>query len=296
LKYAAIDIGTNAARLLVGEVSQRGEQSFVKKISYARIPLRLGFDVFENGCISNNKAEDLVKTIQAFRLLSEVFEVQKIRACATSAMREATNGLEIIERIRKETKVPIEIISGEEEAGLIFETFLHLNFDKSVPFVVIDVGGGSTEISVFEKGKQVLNRSFEIGTIRLLQGKVKETIWRDIQHWIANQVDLGTSYQIFATGGNINKVHKIVGGKQMGAISTRRIKDLRNEINELSIAQRVDKFQFKLDRADVIVPALDIYLFIMKELKCKSVTVPKIGLADGMIYKMSQEAILTANR
>lgn len=286
MKYGAIDIGTNAARLLVGEVTTENGHSFVKKISYTRIPLRLGEEVFEDGKISNKKAIDFVKTIKAFRLISEIFEVRELRACATSAMREASNGLEIKELIKKETNVDIEIISGNEEADLIFGTFFLLDFDKNIAFIVIDVGGGSTEVSVFEKGERVASKSFEIGTIRLLKGKVNENIWKDIHSWIANHVDLETVHQIFATGGNINKVHKMLGAQHMETISVRKMKELREEINALTIDQRVEKFQLKPDRADVIVPAMDIYLYIMKELKCKNIIVPKIGLSDGMIYDM----------
>lgn len=286
MKYGAIDIGTNAARLLVGEVTTENGHSFVKKISYTRIPLRLGEEVFEDGRISDKKAIDFVKTIKAFRLISEIFEVRELRACATSAMREASNGLEIKELIKKETGVEIEIISGNEEADLIFGTFFLLDFDKNISFVVIDVGGGSTEVSVFEKGERVAAKSFEIGTIRLLKGKVNESIWKDIHAWIGEHVDLQSVHQIFATGGNINKVHKMLGAQHMESISVRKMKELRQEISELSFDQRVEKFQLKPDRADVIVPAMDIYIYIMNELKCKNIIVPKIGLSDGMIYDM----------
>ncbi len=286
MKYGAIDIGTNAARLLVGEVTTENGHSFVKKISYTRIPLRLGEEVFEDGKISNKKASDFVKAMKAFRLISEIFNVKELRACATSAMREASNGEKIQELIKEESGVEIEIISGNEEADLIFGTFFLLDFDKTISFIVIDVGGGSTEVSVFEKGERVASKSFEIGTIRLLKGKVKETIWKDIHSWIGIHVDLRTVHQIFATGGNINKVHKMLGAQHMETISVRKMKELRNEINALTIDQRVEKFQLKPDRADVIVPAMDIYMYIMQELKCKNIIVPKIGLSDGMIYDM----------
>ena len=286
MKYGAIDIGTNAARLLVGEVTTENGHSFVKKISYTRIPLRLGEEVFEDGKISKKKAADFVKTIKAFRLISEIFEVKALRACATSAMREASNGDKIQELIKEETGVDIEIISGNEEADLIFGTFFLLDFDKSVSFIVIDVGGGSTEVSVFEKGERIASKSFEIGTLRLLKGKVDENIWKDIHSWIGNHVDLQSVHQIFGTGGNINKVHKMLGAQHMETISVRKMKELRSEINDLTIDQRVEKFQLKPDRADVIVPAMDIYIYIMNELKCKNVIVPKIGLSDGMIYDM----------
>lgn len=292
MRYGAIDIGTNAARLLVGEVTTENGHSFVKKISYTRIPLRLGEEVFEDGKISSKKADDFIKTIKAFRLISEIFNVEELRACATSAMREASNGKEIRKQIEKETGVKIEIISGNEEADLIFGTFFLMDFDKTIPFIVIDVGGGSTEVSVFENGERVASRSFEIGTIRLLKKKVNEMIWKEIHNWLELHVDLKTVHQIFATGGNINKVHKMLGAQHMEAISTKKMKTLRDQFAELSVAQRVEKYQLKPDRADVIVPAMDIYLYIMKELKCKNLIVPKIGLSDGMIYDMHLQRVL----
>lgn len=286
MRYGAIDIGTNAARLLVGEVTSENGHSFVKKISYTRIPLRLGEEVFDDGKISTKKASHFSKTMKAFRLISEIFEVKELRACATSAMREASNGLDIQQQIANETGVQIEIISGNEEADLIFGTFFLMDFDKTIPFIVIDVGGGSTEVSVFENGERIASKSFQIGTIRLLKGKVKETVWKEIHDWLSLHVDLKTVHQIFATGGNINKVHKMLGAQHMETISIKKIKELRDEINELSLPHRVEKYQLKPDRADVIVPAMDIYLYIMKELKCKNMIVPKIGLSDGMIYDM----------
>lgn len=286
MKYGAIDIGTNAARLLVGEVTQEGGYSYVKKISYTRIPLRLGEEVFENGIISPKKTEKFLKTIESFRLISEVFEVKKLRACATSAMREAKNGLEVRDLIKEKTGVEIEIISGSEEAELIFGTFLLLDFDKVTPFIVIDVGGGSTEVSVFEKGERIASKSFEIGTIRLLKKKVKDSIWKDIHDWIIQYVDLTCPHNIFATGGNINKVQKIIGGNSMQPIALKKIQKLRNNINNLTLEERINKFQLKEDRADVIVPAMDIYIYILKELGADSVIIPKIGLSDGMIYDL----------
>lgn len=286
MKFGAIDIGSNAARLLVGEVQKEGEHSFVKKISYTRVPLRLGEEVFENGKISKKKAENFVNTIQAFKLISEIFDVKDLRAVATSAMREAVNGEKIISKIKSETGIDVEIISGDEEAELIFGTFFLLDFDKQKPFIVIDVGGGSTEVSVFESGERVASRSFQVGTLRLLKGKVNPGIWSDIHDWIGLHVDLKSPHQIFGTGGNINKVHKLLGAGHMEALLVKDIKTLRDELNELTVDQRVDEYQLKPDRADVIVPAMDIYLYILHELNCSELFVPKIGLSDGMIYKM----------
>jgi exopolyphosphatase / guanosine-5'-triphosphate,3'-diphosphate pyrophosphatase len=286
MKFGAIDIGTNAARLLVGEVTKEGNHSFIKKISYTRIPLRLGEEVFDKGIISTKKTIEFVKTIQAFKLISEIFEVKKLRACATSAMREAKNSEQVISQIKEFTNVEIEVISGDEEARLIFGTFFLLDFDKRTPFIVIDVGGGSTEISVFENGKKIAAKSFQVGTLRILKNKTDKNIWKQINTWIEKSVDLTSQHTVFATGGNINKVHKILGGQQDEALSLAKIKKLRNQLNQLTIEQREDKFQLKPDRADVIVPACDIYINVLKYLKTNSILVPKIGLSDGMIYDL----------
>ncbi len=284
MKFGAIDIGTNAARLLVGEVCTENNHSYVKKISYTRIPLRLGGDVFENGIISPLKETEFLKTIQAFKLISEIFDVKEIRACATSAMREASNGQSVADLIRETTGIEIEIISGEEEARLIFGTFFLLDFDKTSPFLVIDVGGGSTEISVFEGGTRVASKSFELGTIRLLKGKTDAKIWKELKAWLAKNVD-PKEHKVFATGGNINKVHKMAGTNPNEILVSKMVK-LHKELEKLSLEQREDLYQLKPDRADVIVPACEIYEFILKQLKVKTFYVPKIGLSDGMIYDL----------
>jgi exopolyphosphatase/guanosine-5'-triphosphate,3'-diphosphate pyrophosphatase len=286
MKFGAIDIGTNAARLLVGEVSKQGNHSFVKKISYTRIPLRLGVDVFDKGTISPKKQDQFVKTMAAFKLISEIFDVKQLRACATSAMREAKNGKAVSKLIFEQTGIEIETISGDEEARLIFGTFFLLDFDKNSPFLVIDVGGGSTEISVFEDGKRVASKSFQIGTLRLLKEKTDKSIWNDISTWLKEHVNLSIEHKFFATGGNINKVHKMLGAQQNESINLDEMIDLRNKLNAMSLEERVDAYQLKPDRADVIIPACDIYSFIFNELNCQDFLVPKIGLSDGMIYDM----------
>jgi exopolyphosphatase/guanosine-5'-triphosphate,3'-diphosphate pyrophosphatase len=285
MKFGAIDIGTNAARLLIGEVCSEGNHSFVKKISYTRIPLRLGEQVFDNGIISDDKITEFVKAMQAFKLISEMFHVLELRACATSAMREAKNGKLVVSKILAETGISIEVISGDEEARLIFGTFFLLDFDKSSPFLVIDVGGGSTEISVFEGGTRVASKSFELGTLRLLKGKTDSKIWKELKFWLEKNVDSKMEHKIFATGGNINKVHKMVGSNT-SEIQTRKVSKLRKELEKMTLEAREDVFQLKPDRADVIVPACEIFEFILKELNVKNFFVPKIGLSDGMIYDL----------
>lgn len=289
--FGAIDIGTNAARLLIGEVVEENGNSYVKKISYNRVPLRLGFEVFSDGIISDEKTEHFIKTIQAFKLISEVYGVKELRACATSAMREATNGKKVQKRIRKETGVNIEIIDGEEEANIIFSTFLLIAFDKTVPFIVVDVGGGSTEISVFEKGSKIAGKSFQVGTIRILKNKVADSLWQDMGKWLTVNVDLTTPHKVFATGGNINKLHKLLDKELIDPILVQELKELHKVMQPMTVEERILKYQFKEDRADVIVPACEIYLFIAKYLACNEYFVPKIGLSDGMIYNLHQKQL-----
>lgn len=287
MKFGAIDIGTNAARLLIGEVILNKGSAFVKKISYTRIPLRLGLEVFEDGIISEQKAIEFKKTMLAFKLIAEVFNVEDMRVCATSAMREAKNGKEIQKMIKKETGVKIEIIDGNEEANIIFSSFLLIDYDLSQPFIVIDVGGGSTEISIFYEGEITNSKSFNIGTIRLLKKKVDPNIWNEINEWLEKTIKPNKKYLTFGTGGNINKIHKILGKKGKESIPVKELRAFNAELRKLSLEERISEFQLRPDRADVIVPASDIFLKITKKLKCKELFVPKIGLSDGMIHQLN---------
>lgn len=289
MNYAAIDVGTNAARLLIGEVVHQDGKSFVKKVSYTRIPLRLGEEVFEDGKISKKKVQDFINTIKAFGLIASLFDVKRLRAVATSAMRESKNGQKIVDKIKEETGITLEVISGDIEAELIFGTFFLLEIEKEMPFIVIDVGGGSTEVSVFEKGERIASKSFEIGTIRLLKEKVDKNIWSDIHEWMLQHVDLSDQHQLFGTGGNINKAHKIIGVKDNKPVRLSQLENLKRDLSALSLDQRMSEYQLKPDRADVIVPALEIFTYIMKEMGATEIIVPKIGLSDGMIYAMYKE-------
>jgi len=286
MKFGAIDIGTNAARLLVGEVEKEKDHSFVNKLSYTRIPLRLGDDVFDKGIISEKKIQNFIKTIQSFLLIAEIFEVKSIRAVATSAMRNAENSATVIEKIKMETGIPIEVISGKEEAKLIMSNFFLDEKPIKNPFIVIDVGGGSTEISYFNNGRIIAAKSFEIGTIRILKNKVNEALWKEMKLWILNNIPAEKNMMIYGTGGNINKIHKLIGGKQKLPILANEMSDFLEILSPLTIRERIDKFQLKPDRADVIVPALEIYLQIMQNINAKEIFVPKVGLSDGVILDL----------
>ena len=289
MKFSAIDIGTNAARLLVGEVVEESNKSFVKKISYTRIPLRLGDDAFSLGRIDVKKKSNLMNTIKAFQIISDIFEVEKLRAVATSAMREAENGIQIVDDIKQGLGIDIEIISGEEEANLILGTFMLLDISKGKPFVVIDVGGGSTEINIYKGFEKIASQSFKIGTIRMLKGKIKKGIWVEINAWILNFVSSSEEYLVFGTGGNINKTHKLLGIESGKPIHVNEMIVLKEKLMSLSLEERMKKFQIRPDRADVIVPALEIYTRILGNFKTPNIFVPKIGLSDGMIYQMYLE-------
>lgn len=294
-KFAAIDIGSNAARLLIGEVAVENDHIFVKKVSYTRLPLRLGGEVFDTGIISKEKQADFVKTMKAFQLIAELFDVKDLRACATSAMRDAKNGDEVIKEVRKETGIEIEIISGDEEARLIFGTFHLLDINQQKPYLVIDVGGGSTEINVFEHGKRVAAKSFDIGTVRMLKGKVDEKAWKSVSEWISKNVELDIPHAVYATGGNINKIHKLLGVKDKAAVKLADMEKLYEELVDLTINQRMERYQLKPDRADVIVPALEIFTFCMGKLDCDGLLVPKVGLSDGMVYDMHRAYVSEMN-
>lgn len=290
MKYAAIDIGTNAVRLLIGQVMEQNGHTYVQKISYTRVPLRLGFEVFTSGKISPEKAIQFSNTIKAFKLIAEVYGVKELRACATSAMREASNGNEVQEKIKNETGVSIEIIDGEEEAAIIFSTFSILVPDKAMSYIVIDVGGGSTEISVFQSGLKTASKSFAVGTIRLLKQKVDQQVWKDMKKWLTKKIPNPELFSVFGTGGNINKLHKLLHKQFMEPILSSELKSIHQQLMSLSVKERIEKFLLKPDRADVILPACEIYSFVVEHLNAKEVIVPKIGLSDGMIYTMHLKA------
>jgi exopolyphosphatase/guanosine-5'-triphosphate,3'-diphosphate pyrophosphatase len=286
MKFAAIDIGTNAARLLIANVQRTEGRIHFQKLAYYRVPLRLGEEVFDKGKISAQKALQFQQTIQAFSLLATTHEVQALRAVATSAMREASNSKKIAKQIFQETGIEIDVISGDEEAQLIFNSFELLQLQKQQQFVVVDVGGGSTEISIFEHGQKVAARSFELGTIRILKGKTNPQSWSDFSAWIQDHVRLDEAHTIFGTGGNINRALKMLAPKQKETLTLASLVSLHSTLSALSPEERCIQYQLKPDRADVIVPALKIYITALEALGQQTLVVPKIGLSDGVIYQL----------
>lgn len=289
MRLGAIDIGSNAARLLISDAlpGPRGVE-FVK-MTLVRVPLRLGFDVFETGEISPRKETNIIKTLQAYKYLLDVYEVTHFRACATSAMRDAQNAPELLQRIKKETGIDIEVISGQEEASLIYENHIAENLTDQESYLYIDVGGGSTELTFFSDGKLVFKESFNIGTIRLLKNQVSEAAWDEMKAFIKTRTKGFHHVTAIGTGGNINKVFSLSKRKEGKPLALDLLRDYYKEFNALSLAQRISVYRLREDRADVIVPALLIYINVLRWADANEILVPKIGLADGLIHALYEE-------
>ncbi len=283
--YAAIDIGTNAGRMLIGYVVSRDGHDVVKHIQLVRVPLRLGEDVFDKGIISKEKVKKFIYSLKGFRLLAKAYDIDNIEAYATSAMREAKNRDVIVKRIKDKTKLDLKIIDGNREAELIFTSFNISGLVKTRPFLLIDVGGGSTELTVFANGEKKKSKSFKIGTLRLLKNKVKKNIWSEIEDWIVQNIYQCGQMSAIGTGGNINKISQLARKRYLESILLKEIEDTYKYLKEFSLQERVDKLRLKPDRADVIIPASEIYIRIMKIAGINEIFVPKMGLSDGMILE-----------
>ncbi|RZJ33514.1 MAG: exopolyphosphatase [Flavobacterium sp.] len=283
-KYAAIDIGSNAMRLLVSNVIEEpGKETQFSKSSLVRVPIRLGQDSFTVGAISEENMLRMIDAMKAYQLLMKVHKVEKYMACATSAMREAANSAEVISRIRNESGVDIEIIDGKKEAAIIASTDLHHLLKTEQTYLYVDVGGGSTEFSLFSNSAIVASRSFKIGTVRLLNDMVDGTVWPEIETWI-KEVTFGYDHiSLIGSGGNINKIFKMSGNLQEAPLSYIYLNGQYAALNAMSYEQRVYELGLNPDRADVIIPALRLYLNAMKWSGAKQIYVPKIGLSDGIV-------------
>ena len=290
MKLAAIDIGSNAARLLISEVStdEKNKTSF-NKVSLTRVPLRLGFDVFDTGKISDYKCNLLVYTMKAYINLLNAYEVKYLKACATSAMREATNSAEIISLVKKETGIEIEVISGSDEASFIYENHVAENLDKDHSYLYIDVGGGSTELTFFSNNKLVFKDSFNIGTIRLLKNKVSDEVWDEMKNDIKEKTKGHKAVTAIGSGGNINKVFSLSKRKDSKPLPLDLLRDYYKELSNVSLNDRIHTYNLRDDRADVIVPALQIYVNVMRWAGASEIYVPKIGLADGLVQHLWEE-------
>lgn len=291
-KYGAVDIGSNAIRLLiVSVIEQKGKDTIFKKTSLVRVPIRLGAEVFLNGKISENNATRMVEAMTAFKLLMNTHGIKRYRACATSAMREASNGLEIAANIEDKSGISIDIIDGKDEAAIIASTDLKNLIQDDKVFLYVDVGGGSTEITVYADGKSIASKSFKVGTVRLIENLVDDEHWDEMETWIKNETRIFEKVSMIGSGGNINTIFKKSGKKLGKPLSYFYLSNYYKQLKTLSYEERITILDMNPDRADVVVPATRIYLSAMKWSKSKNVFVPKIGLSDGMIKSLYNEKI-----
>ena len=288
-KYGAIDIGSNAIRLLVSNVIvEKGKDPQFKKSSLVRVPIRLGADAFVSGNISAANTERMIDAMEAFKLLMKVHNVEKYKACATSAMREAKNGIEVADEILKETGIKIDIIGGKEEAAIISSTDLNDLIEGDNSYLYVDVGGGSTEFTVFSRGKIVNSKSFKMGTVRLLKNKkaINKEIFEDVEKWIKKNTKKLKKVFLIGSGGNINKLFKMSGRTEGKPISFIYLNAQYQFLKQMSYQERISELSLNPDRADVIIPATKIYLSAMKWSGATKIYVPKIGLSDGIIKSL----------
>jgi exopolyphosphatase/guanosine-5'-triphosphate,3'-diphosphate pyrophosphatase len=284
LRYAAIDVGSNAVRLLIAEIIENNGSISFKKNTLLRVPVRLGDDAFLNKKISDKKANDLIKSMQAFRNLMDVFKVTDYMACATSAMREAVNGQDVANRIKEEADIDLEIVHGQNEARIIYASHAEVNIDKGKNYLYIDVGGGSTELSLFSGEQLLASQSFNLGTIRILDNQDKDETWTEMKNFIREHTRAHKNIFGIGTGGNINKLYKLSGEKDNSEpLSYLKLKTLYNYLNSFSLKDRINVLGLNQDRADVIIPACEIYLTVLKCAGIKSIYVPTVGLVDGII-------------
>lgn len=285
-KYAAIDIGSNAVRMLVANVVEYEKKTIFLKNSLVRIPVRLGQDAFSEGKISEFNIKRIIKSMKAFKLLMKVHGVKDYLAFATSALREAKNGSKVVEKVLEKSGIKIEIIDGKKEAKIISNTTIFDTISKEKTFLYVDVGGGSTEFSVLIKGKRTYSKSFKIGTVRLLNDKVSDETWQAAEEWVNEHTQGHEKIYLLGTGGNINKLHKMAGIKDDRPISYLTLNALSNKLNLLTYEERIVKLGLNPDRSDVILPAAKLFLKTLNWSGAKDIYVPKVGLSDGMIREL----------
>ena len=293
-KYGAVDIGSNAIRLLVANViSEEHKETQFKKSSLVRVPIRLGADAFVGGIISEKNIQRLVDAMKAFQLLMKVHEVERYKACATSAMREAKNGQEVVAKIYAQTGIKIEVIGGKEEASIISSTDLNKLIEGDSSYLYVDVGGGSTEFTLFSKGKIIKSKSFRMGTVRLLNNDkaTNKQIFKEVEKWIKTHTNGLKKIALIGSGGNINRLFKMSGRTEGKPISYIYLNAQYQFLKQMSYEDRISELSLNPDRADVIIPATKIYLSAMKWSNARKIFVPKIGLADGIIKSLHHNSI-----
>jgi len=286
-KLAAIDIGSNAIRILISNVVQvEGEHPVFMKSEMIRVPIRLGEDSFTVGEISPKNIKRVVKAMKAFKLIMKINGVKNYMACATSALRESNNADELIAKVKKKAGIKIELIDGKKEAEIISYTTILADQGHNLNYLYVDVGGGSTEFSVLKKGKRIVSKSFKAGTVRMINNMVNDKVWLEIEKWIKMNTKGIEKIQLLGSGGNINKVFKLSNIKDGNPLTYFNLKSFYQDLKKLSYEERILRYNLNLDRADVILPALEIYLKALKWSGATKVFVPKIGLSDGMIKMM----------
>ncbi|WP_299897350.1 exopolyphosphatase [uncultured Aquimarina sp.] len=291
-KYGAIDIGSNAVRLLISSVhEEEGKKTRFKKTSLVRVPIRLGADVFLNGKISEENIGRMLDAMQAYQLLMKTHKVVRYKACATSAMREANNGKEVVDLIKENTGIHIDIIDGSNEAAIIAMTDLHDLINSDATYLYVDVGGGSTEFTLYHNGKTIDSRSFKLGTVRLLNNVVSEDTWSEVENWIKKITAGYTRLSLIGSGGNINNIFKNSGKSNGKPLSFLYLSSYYDLLKSLSYEERIWELNLNQDRADVILPATRIYLSAMKWSGAQEIYVPKIGLSDGIIKYLYSEKL-----
>ena len=289
MKFAAIDIGSNAVRLLFCNVYDEAGVITYKKAELIRVPIRLGEDSFLNGKISSLKEEKLVTAMKAFKYLMDVYDAVDYRACATSAMRDAENRYDIVDRVRKESGIKIEIIDGKTEADIIYSNHIEEHLDKSNNYLYIDIGGGSTEITLFSKNKAIVSQSFNIGTIRMLHNQIDKEYWGYFKNWITEITKGYKPLIAIGSGGNINKLFKMSGRKLNKPITTAKLKNLYEVLESYTYEERIQTLGLNPDRADVIIPASKILLTVLKKAEIEKIIIPQIGLSDGIVHQLYEQ-------
>jgi exopolyphosphatase/guanosine-5'-triphosphate,3'-diphosphate pyrophosphatase len=289
LRYAAIDIGSNAVRLLIADIIENNASVSFKKNTLIRVPLRLGDDAFLNQYISDKKSESLLKSMVAFRNLMDVYKVQDYMALATSAMREAKNGSEVVAKVKELANIDIEIVQGQKEAKIIYSSHIEQVIDKTKNYLYIDVGGGSTELSLFSDGDLLASRSFNIGTIRMLDNQDKEETWNEMREFVREHTRAFKGISGIGTGGNINKLYRLSEEKGGAPLGFNKLKSLYNYLNSFSLKDRINVLGLNQDRADVIIPACEIYITVMKWANIKNIYVPSVGMVDGIIQTLIEK-------
>jgi exopolyphosphatase/guanosine-5'-triphosphate,3'-diphosphate pyrophosphatase len=288
-KYAAIDIGSNAMRLLIVMVVESGDEIDFKKVSLVRLPIRLGQDAFTNHTLQKSTVSKFMEGMKAFKIIMDIHEVADHMAVATSAMREAENGAGIIRLIKNNTGIDIQIIDGKVEAEIIFKAHFRKNVFKDINYVYVDVGGGSTEITILSGQNVIASKSFKIGTIRLMHDMITKEMWNEMKEWVKNNTNSLEHVEMIGSGGNINKIYKLMNVTYPQPILYHELQEIKQTLTTMNYDQRIRSFQLNPDRADVIVPASDIYYSVMKWADSSIMHVPKIGLSDGIVQLLHEK-------